>query len=252
MSWAEKIGAGKLGAKGILAAAALLTFGIVIAPSPAEAGVVVSSSGPSAAQYPVGRQLGANDRITLRDGDTVTVLENGGTRVFRGAGNHALGQSSTASRSRAFASLTTQRSAARARTGAVRTGGTTEVSNPSLWYVDVSAAGTVCLPSRDNVRLWRADTQAESTYAISPEGASEATTRVTFAAGEMLARWDMSDPPAPGTTYRIGHGGSTGPVAVRFVFLDQTPEEPEALASTLIANGCLVQVEQMSSAMTSE
>jgi hypothetical protein len=244
MSWTNRFGA-----KATAAAAMLLAVGIVISPTPAEAGVVVSSSGPSAGQYPVGRQIAASDRITLRDGDTVTVLENGGTRVFRGAGNHALNQASTASRSRAFASLTTQRSASRARTGAVRTGAASEVSNPSLWYVDVAAAGTVCLPTATNVRLWRADTQAESTYAIAPEGTSRASSSVTFPAGEMLARWTANQPPVAGTTYRIGHGGSIGPVEVRFVFLDQTPEEPEALASTLIANGCLVQVEQMSSAM---
>lgn len=244
MSWANRFGT-----KATLAAAALISAGIVVSPTPAKAGVVVSSSGPSAAQYPVGRQIGSNDRITLRDGDTVTVLENGGTRVFRGAGSHALSQSSTASRNRAFASLTTQRSAARARTGAVRTGAVAEVSNPSLWYVDVAAAGTVCLTSPENVRLWRADTQAESTYAITPEGAPRTGNSVTFPAGEMLARWNASQPPVAGTTYRIGHGGSIGPVEVRFVFLDETPEEPEALASALIANGCLVQVEQMASAM---
>lgn len=235
--------------KGFVAASALMMAGIIISPTPAEAGVVVSSSGPSASQYPVGRQVGSTDRITLRDGDTVTVLENGGTRVFRGAGSHTLGQASTASRSRAFASLTTQRSAARARTGAVRTGAVAEVSNPSLWYVDVAAAGTVCLTSPDNVRLWRADTQAESTYAITPEGAPRSGSSVTFPAGEMLARWDMSRPPVAGTIYRIGHGGSNGPVEVSFVFLAETPDEPEALASALIANGCLVQLEQMSSAM---
>lgn len=247
MSWIKRFGT-----KGVIAASTLMLAGIAVSPSPAMAGVVVSSSGPSAGQFPVGRQLGASDRITLRDGDTVTVLENGGTRVFRGAGVHALGQASSASRSRAFASLTTQRSAARARTGAVRTGGTTEVTNPSLWYVDVAAAGTICLPSADNVRLWRADTQAESSYAIAPDGASEATSRVTFPAGEMLARWDQTHPPAAGTSYRIGHGSNTGPVEVRFVFLAETPQEPEALASALIANGCLVQLNQMSSAMSGE
>ena len=233
--------------KGILAGSALFAAAILVTPQPAEAGVVVSSSGPSAGQYPVGRQISASDRITLRDGDTVTVLENGGTRVFRGAGTHSLGSASTASRNRAFASLTTQRAAARARTGAVRGPGDGPVSNPSLWYVDVSKAGTVCLPAGGNVRLWRADTQAESTYAITADGAQ--ATSVTFAAGEMLAAWGTASPPAPGTAYRIGHGGSAGPVEVSFVFLAETPAEPEALASALIANGCTVQLEQMANAM---
>jgi hypothetical protein len=237
MSW------GKGFIAGTLAAAAL-----VVAPQSAEAGVVVSSSGPSAGQYPVGRQISAGTTITLRDGDTVTVLENGGTRVFRGAGAHSLGSASTASRNRAFASLTTQRAAARARTGAVRTGVTGNISNPSLWYVDVSKAGTICLPQDGRARLWRADTQAESTYAITAADSDEEGS-VNFPAGEMLASWSPGAAPNPGATYRIGHGGGTGPVEVSFVFLPETPGEPEALASAFIANGCTVQLEQMASAM---
>ncbi len=243
MSWIRR-----LGAKGLLTGTALAASAILFTPRPAEAGVVVSSSGPSAAQYPVGRQIGAGTAITLRDGDTVTVLENGGTRVFRGAGSHSLGSASTASRNRAFASLTTQRAAARARTGAVRSTGSTEVTNPSLWYVDVAAPGTICLPANANVRLWRADTQAESTYAIAADGGTAATS-ITFPAGEMLAGWGAASPPVAGQPYRIGHGSNTGPVEVRFVFLDQTPDTPEDLAGLLIANGCSVQLAQMSAAM---
>ena len=221
-------------------------------PTAALAGVVVSSSGPSAAQYPVGRQIGNNDRITLREGDTLTVLQNGGTRVLRGAGTFVLAQASAASTNRAFSSLTTQRSASRARTGAVRTGATGSVSNPSLWYVDVGTAGTVCLPSADNVRLWRSDTQAESTYAILPEGSEESPINVTFPAGEMLAAWDIYHPPVANQQYRIGHGSGNNAVSVRFVFLDQVPATAEELAATLIERGCTVQLQQMASAMLVE
>ena len=236
-------------ARGILAGTALAASAMLLVPVAAQAGVVVSSSGPSAGQFPVGRQIGASQTITLRDGDTVTILDNGGTRVFRGAGSHTLSVASAASRNRAFASLTTQRAAARARTGAVRSTGAAEVTNPSLWYVDVAAAGTICLPAGSNVRLWRADTQAQSSYAIAVEGAAEATTRITFPEGEMLAGWDMANPPAAGATYRIGHGNSAGPVDVRFVFLTELPDAPEDLASVFVANGCTVQLDQMASAM---
>lgn len=57
----------------------------------AQAGVVVSSSGPSKAQFPAGKKLDDNSSITLRDGDTVTVLTAGGTRVIKGAGVHLVG-----------------------------------------------------------------------------------------------------------------------------------------------------------------
>lgn len=240
MSWARKICAG----------VAICAVGVTMAPQVALAGVVVSSSGPSAGSYPVGRQIGASDRIVLRDGDSLTVLDNGGTRVFRGAGTFTLSQQSGASRSRAFASLTTQRSAARARTGAVRSTGATEVTNPSLWYVDVATSGTICLPGADNVRLWRANTQAESTYAIAADGGNGAS--VTFPAGEMLAAWDIYNLPEAGTTYHIGHGTGSNAVAVNFVFLDEMPATPEDMASTLIANGCTTQLEQMSRAMLAE
>lgn len=230
-------------------AAAALAVAAVVAPAAAIAGVVVSSSGPSAAQYPVGRQIGNTDRITLREGDTLTVLQNGGTRVLRGAGTFVLAQTGAASSNTAFASLTTQRAARRARTGAVRTGASAPVSNPSLWYIDVTKAGTVCLPGADSVRLWRADTQAASTYAIEPEGASEAPIPVTFAAGEMLAAWDVAHPPAPNQTYRIGHGSGANAVNVRFVFLDTVPATAEDLASALITAGCTAQVDQLARAM---
>lgn len=233
-------------ARGIFAATTIAAA-TVIAPAAAMAGVVVASSGPSAGSWPVGKQVGTNDRIVLRDGDSVTVLDDGGTRVFRGAGTYMLSQASGASRSRAFASLTTQRSASRARTGAVRSTAATEVTNPSLWYVDVAASGTICLPSSDNIRLWRADTQAESTYAIAADGGS--STSVTFPAGEMLAAWDIYNLPEAGTTYRIGHGAGAEGVAVNFVFLDEVPASAEGMASALIANGCMTQLAQMSNAM---
>lgn len=242
MSWTSKWTSTHLAAAGLAVA-------VLAAPVVAQAGVVVSSSGPSASQYPVGRQIGTNDRIVLRDGDTLTVLQNGGTRVFRGAGTYVLAQASVTSTNAGFQRLTTQRAASRARTGAVRSAGDVgPPSNPSLWYVDIAAAGTLCLPDPENVRLWRADTQADSSYAITAEGLSEGPVNATFRAGESLAIWDINNPPMAGHTYRIGHGSGATAVDVRFVFLDGVPATPEELAGTLIANGCTVQLAQLASA----
>lgn len=238
MSWTSKC----LAAAGVAVA-------VLAAPQVAQAGVVVSSSGPSAGQYPVGRHIGTNDRIVLRDGDTLTVLQNGGTRVFRGAGTYVLSQASATSTNAGFQRLTTQRAASRARTGAVRGAGDVgPPTKPSLWYVDVGTAGTLCLPDPDNVRLWRADTQADSTYAITAEGLSEGPIDASFRAGESLAIWDINHPPQAGHTYRIGHGSGSNAVDVRFVFLDAVPATAEELASALITNGCTVQLGQLASA----
>jgi hypothetical protein len=211
----------------------------------ARAGVVVSSSGPSAGQFPVGRQIGSNEPVTLSDGDSITVLDNGGTRVFRGAGTFVLSSQSGANRNSAFASLTTQRSATRARTGAVRPGAVEEVSNPNLWYVDVAKSGTICLVDKQAVRFWRADTQAESSYTISDEASGETVADVTFLAGEVLAAWDTAPLPVEGAAYVVGKSA----VQVRFVFLDEVPEGAEAMAQSLISHGCMLQLEQMAEAM---
>lgn len=230
--------------KGIIAGLALSCASLVISPVAAVAGVVVSSSGPSTSSFPVGRQIGENERITLRDGDAITVLDNGRTRILRGAGSFVLSQQSGSSRNRAFTSLTSQRSATRARTGAVRGTSGAQVSNPNLWYVDVATGGTICLPDSDSIRLWRADTQAASTYSITAPGVE---TQASFPAGEMLAAWDLYNLPTEGETYRIGH--SAGAVDVNFVFLAETPETAEDMASVLIANGCHAQLDQMSNAL---
>ncbi len=235
--------------KGILAGLALGVACLTITSQPAEAGVVVSSSGPSAGQFPVGRQIGDSERITLRAGDSITVLDDAGTRVLRGAGTFVLARQSGASRNRAFASLTTQRSATRARTGAVRNAGVAEVSNPNLWYVDVASSGKVCLPGPEDVRLWRAVTESEDEYSIVVSGDAGSAQRVTFPEGEMLAVWNTANPPRENTTYTIGLAPEDQASQIEFAFIGEPPATPEDLAAALIDNGCTTQLELMSSAM---
>lgn len=223
---------------------------VALAPAIAAAGTVVASSGPSAGTYPVGTQIGDTQSIALREGDSLTVLDNGGTRVLRGPGTFTLSRQSGQTRNRAFAALTTQRAAARARTGAVRNTQTgQEVRNPSLWYVNIDAPGTICLADPASVRLWRAETSAETVYSIVPAGDPGAAVRITFPEMEMLAAWDPSLELQEGETYTIGTAPKDEAVQVNFVFLDELPEDPEALAQVLIENGCMGQLEQLSTAM---
>ena len=79
--FSRKIGLGAL-------TAALLAAAVPVAQ--AQAGVVVAVSGPSAKTYPVGRKIGPSDKIVLQAGDTLTVLDEKGTRVLRGAGSFTL------------------------------------------------------------------------------------------------------------------------------------------------------------------
>lgn len=228
---------------GLAGAAAVLSLAVA-----AEAGTVVSVSGPSAGTYPVGTQIADTQRITLRQGDTLTVLDNGGTRVLSGPGTFILARQGGQARNSAISALTTQRSANRARTGAVRTGEAGPVTNPSLWYVDVAQSGTICLSNPSAVRLWRGDTAEETVYSVVPAGSPDEAVGVTFRESEMLALWDAALQLHEGETYTIGKAPDDEAAQVSFVFLEEVPEDVEQLALTLIENGCTVQLEQLSEA----
>ena len=230
-----------------LAAIALAAV-CAVAPAMASAGVVVSASGPSAATYPVGKTIGNSERIVLRAGDTLTVLDGNGTRVLRGAGTYSLGQQGGANKRSTFAVLTERRTASRVRTGAVRGDETTPVHSPNLWYVDVGHPGTVCIAAADRVRLWRATTEGDATYSLRP-AAGGASHSVTFADGDMLAPWDTSAfPITDGASFSLaGPGGAAGST-LTFAVLGTVAEEPEALAQQLIEKGCTQQLELLSTA----
>lgn len=230
------------------------TIGVALAgaalAASAQAGVVVSSSGPSAGQFPAGKKLDDNSSITLRAGDTVTVLTSGGTRVIKGAGVHLVGAAGESKRS-TFAVLTRQRSATRVRTGAVRgTGPATGAADrsPNLWYVDVSRSGTMCVASPDAVRLWRPGGETAAVYTLA--GGAQPI-EVTFAESARDVAWDAAAlPVTDGAKYSIAaaDGGSTN--VVNFVMLDTVPEEPEDLAARLIDKGCTNQLELLALAMS--
>src|SRR5688572_28975160 len=183
--------------------AALAAAACILVPAVASAGVVVAASGPSAGTFPVGKKIGDSERIVLRAGDTLTVLDGNGTRVLRGAGTFSLDQQGGPSRRSTFAVLTERRAAARIRTGAVRgEGDSTALHSPNLWYVDVSQPGKVCLAGAERVRLWRSTTEGDATYLLRADGGGSHT--VTFADGDMLAPWDTKLlPVASGAVYHI-------------------------------------------------
>jgi prepilin-type processing-associated H-X9-DG protein len=229
--------------------AAALTGAALATATAAQAGVVVAASGPSAKNYPVGRKLADNEPIVLQAGDAITVLDQRGTRVLRGAGSYTLAQQAGPSKSGTFAVLTRQRSAQRMRTGAVRAGDSGgPVTSPNLWYVDVGRSGTLCLANTDDVRLWRPTTEGQATYAIRPT-AGGAPANVAFADGEMLAAWNTASlPVSDGSSFVISRAGSPDQ-AVTFRVLGQVPSDPEGLAQKLIESGCMTQLDLMASTL---
>jgi hypothetical protein len=230
-----------------LAAMALVVAACALVPAVASAGVVVSASGPSAASYPVGKSIPDSERIVLRAGDTLTVLDGNGTRVLRGAGTFSLGQQAGPSRRGTFADLTQRRTASQVRTGATR-GPNDPVYPPNLWYIDVSHPGTVCVVGSDRVRLWRPATEGDATYSVRAT-AGGASHSVTFADGDTLAPWDAAVLPiSDGASFTLAGPGGAGSGTLKFSVLDAIPEEPEALAQQLIEKGCTQQLEVLSTA----
>ena len=215
----------------------------------AQAGVVVASSGPSARTYPVGKKLAATDKVVLQNGDTLTVLDDKGTRVFKGPATVSLATRATADRSGTFALLTRQRSAQKVRTGAVRDALDGPVTRPNLWYVDVRQSGPMCIANPNEVRLWRPATTGEALYAIGPDGA-KASSKAAFSDGEMLTVWDLTQAPITDGAKYVVAGKDGSPSEITFRLLDTVPATADELASALIAKGCTAQLEVLSSAMT--
>ncbi len=215
----------------------------------ARADVVVASSGPSSAQYPVGKKLAASEQITLKAGDTVTVLGQGGTRVISGAGSHRVGARVATKRS-TFAALTRERSASRVRTGAVRGDlVTAEITRPNIWFIDVTQSGTMCIADPAAAQLWRPGTEGSPTYVVANK-ASPNHVHVAFAAGQTTAPWNVSQLPlADGANYSIT-GPSGGPSSeISFVMLASVPANPEDLAAALIEKGCTGQLALLTTAL---
>src|SRR5205085_5325293 len=131
--------------------------------------VVVKSLGPSAKAYPPGKTLPETAKIALQGGDVLTVIGPASAQTMRGPGNFDAKQV-------ALASAAGQRG----RFGALRA---SEVaSNPSIWDVDVSSGGKVCVANPAKLQLWRADSEGPVTVEIrSGDGKAQS---LSWAAGK--------------------------------------------------------------------
>lgn len=198
--------------------------------------LVVRSSGPSAKSYPPGRSLPDSARITLRGGDTLVVLDSRGTRSFRGPGTF-----SPSSAPRADAQRVPGTNGRRARIGAVRSAGIVPASPTTIWDVDVTQSGTMCLASTSGVRLWRPESSQPATLTISGPGGTTHT--VPWPAGSTTAAWPSALPISDGAEYRLSLTGSPVPTTIRVKTLPAPPADLPAVAQALIANDCPEQLD---------
>lgn len=236
--------------KSFVACAALaVSAAALVTPEAAEAGVVIKSSGPSAGSFPVGKKVDDQGRITLKAGDSVTILSNGKTRIISGAGTHRIAQRGAAKRS-TYSILTRKQASTRSRAGVSRgTEGGQTPQRSNIWHVDVSQSGTMCVSDPAAVSMWRPGFGMASTYVVANASSPEHV-HVSFASDSMTTPWDAARMPiTDGAQYTITGPDGTEPVAITFAVFDSEPVGPEAMAEALIAKGCTGQLDLLAAAL---
>jgi hypothetical protein len=216
-----------------LAAAALLAV-------PAAANVlVVRSSGPSAKSYPPGHRFADNGQVSLRAGDVLTVLGGQATRTLRGPGIFPIAGSAT--------KVATASAHRRGRFSAMRAGETPPV--PSIWHLDVSQSGKVCVADPARLQLWRADAAEKVALTLTPAGGAART--VEWPAGKDVLDWPKDLPVAADTAYELSWSGSADRSRLVFASVGAAPQDEQALADALIAKGCQNQLDALLETMPS-
>ena len=190
--------------------------------------VVVKSLGPSSKAYPPGKTLPESAKIALQGGDVVTLLGPGSAQTLRGPGNFPAGQVAMNSAA-----------ASRGRFGALRAA---EVAkNPSIWDIDVSQSGKMCVTSTSKVQLWRPDAESEAKIKIrSADGQSQ---DLDWAAGATAAVWPAALPIKSGEPYQLEWTDSGDKSSLTFVAVPNTPPDLVGAAQVLIENGCQHQLD---------
>ena len=216
--------------------AALAALLATAAASAAANVLVVRSSGPSAKSYPPGRSLPDNARITLQANDTLVVIVGGSTRTFRGPGTFSPSAPVEATTTRTV----TASSGRRARIGAVRTAGIVPAA-PTIWHVDVSQSGNVCVADPTNVNLWRPDATEPTSLTIA--AANGSAQQVNWPAGQATLAWPAAMPVADGAEYRIRQPGVAVPTRITFRTVTTIPTDAEAVAQALIERECQEQLD---------
>lgn len=189
--------------------------------------VVVRSLGPSAKAYPPGKTLPETASISLKGGDVVTLLGPGSAQTLRGPGNFP-------------AKLAANTAAGkRGRFGALRTAEV--VRNPSIWDLDVTQSGKMCVTKGSKLKLWRPETDSPAKITIrSADGKTQA---LEWAAGKASTVWPSALPITNSSEYQIEWPSSGEKSSVKFVTVSSSPADIVGAAQVLIENGCQNQLD---------
>jgi hypothetical protein len=127
----------------------------------------------------------------------------------------------------------------RGRFGALRA---VEVAhNPSIWDIDVSAGGKVCVADASKLQLWRADSEAPAKIEIrTADGQSQ---ELSWAAGKALTAWPSALPIKSGASYQIEWSDTGEKSSLDVVTVQHPPADLVGSAQVLLQNGCQKQLD---------
>jgi hypothetical protein len=157
------------------------------------------------------------------------VLGPASAQTMRGPGNFDAKQVTLASAA-----------AKRGRFGALRAA---EVAhNPSIWDIDLTESGKICVSNASSVQAWRPDKETEMTVKI--RSADGSTEDLTWVAGSALAAWPSSLPIVGGVEYRVEWPDGADTSKLEIVTVNSLPtDDLVGAAQVLIENGCQKQLE---------
>ena len=210
-----------------LAWTAALAFGLASTAALANV-VVVKSLGPSSKAFPPGKTLPSAAKITLQGGDVVTILGPGTAQTFRGPGSFDTTQISLDSAA-----------SQRGRFGALRTAPVEH--SPSVWDIDVTQSGKVCVADAKTLKLWRPDSDSDESIEI--RGSDGSVQKLSWAKGKALAAWPTGLTVKTGVQYEVTSSDRPDKNNLELVALSSVPSDKVTTAQELIRNGCQNQLD---------
>lgn len=185
--------------------------------------LVVRASGPSAKIYPPGKALPDSAKVKLQAGDSVMLLNTGGSKMLRGPGTFAVAGSD------GLAAAGNRR----ARMSAMRSGDIP--LNPDPWNLDITQSGKLCVANTSKLTLWRPQKEDAIKLTIRGGGAEQT---LDWPAGKDTIAWPASLPVTSGAEYQLSQPDGGDTARVTFVTIANPPSDSIATAQSLIANGC--------------
>lgn len=235
-----------LSCKRLAATAALALAALTVTPVAAQS-TVVRASGPSAAEFPVGKKLEAGSRVVLQAGDSITVIEAGGTRVLKGPDRVTIGARQAAERDVLGTFITRRGSRGQVRLGVVRgdVGQDGPIPAPTVWLLEWGQSGPFCLAGEGRLFVWRPENQGAARLSIkATEGT--ATTSLAWEDGSRIAAWPQDLAALDtGAGYTIAMEGGQAQHDITFVRLATEPQDVTELVAALSANGCTGQIDRL-------